>query len=145
MTTEQYAYWMQGFVELNGGKMPTSEQWQMIVEHLATVFNKVTPPLMMPKSIFPNEENKYCGNIALDVCGPSFKMPPGATGDIGNGIQIFPEYGGVINIKPNYVGNGFSGQMSHEEYKDWLKRYNIVPLEYDKGAPLDYSQTLITC
>ena len=44
MTAEQFAYWLQGFAELNEAP-PTAEQWQSIREHLATVFVKVTPPL----------------------------------------------------------------------------------------------------
>lgn len=43
MTPEQFAYWMQGFVELNGGVQPTVAQWASIVSHLKTVFHKVTP------------------------------------------------------------------------------------------------------
>ncbi len=42
MTSEQFAYWLQGFVELNGSE-PTTEQWQSIKDHLKTVFVKVTP------------------------------------------------------------------------------------------------------
>lgn len=44
MTAEQFAYWLQGFIELNGNKMPSQEQWNSIQEHLSTVFHKVTPP-----------------------------------------------------------------------------------------------------
>lgn len=40
----QFAYWLQGFSELNQGP-PSPEQWQSIREHLSTVFSKVTPPL----------------------------------------------------------------------------------------------------
>lgn len=47
MTPEQFCYWMQGFSELNTAP-PTPEQWQSIREHLALVFNKVTPPVAMP-------------------------------------------------------------------------------------------------
>lgn len=42
MTPEQFAYWLQGFVELHGSE-PTTEQWQQIKYHLQTVFVKVTP------------------------------------------------------------------------------------------------------
>ncbi|WP_448680001.1 hypothetical protein [Pseudomonas nicosulfuronedens] len=42
MTSEQFAYWLQGFVELYGSE-PTAEQWQSIKDHLKTVFVKVTP------------------------------------------------------------------------------------------------------
>jgi hypothetical protein len=44
MTEQQFAYWLQGFAELCPDA-PTAEQWQSIREHLATVFNKVTPPV----------------------------------------------------------------------------------------------------
>jgi hypothetical protein len=45
MTPEQFAYWLQGFVELGKGAAPTPEQWKSIREHLETVFKKVTPPV----------------------------------------------------------------------------------------------------
>lgn len=45
MTAEQYAYWLNGFVELTEWKQPTPEQWKSICEHLGTVFNKVTPTI----------------------------------------------------------------------------------------------------
>lgn len=41
MTPEQFAYWLQGFVELNV-QQPTDAQWDSIKEHLQTVFKKVT-------------------------------------------------------------------------------------------------------
>jgi hypothetical protein len=44
MTPEQFAYWLQGFAELNEDQ-PTPEQWASIREHLATVFTKETPPI----------------------------------------------------------------------------------------------------
>lgn len=45
MTPEQFAYWLQGFVELGQGTMPTEAQWKSIQDHLQTVFKKVTPPI----------------------------------------------------------------------------------------------------
>lgn len=50
MTFEQFCYWLQGFAELEGEITP--ERWQMIKEHLATCFNKVTPELQK-KSVEP--------------------------------------------------------------------------------------------
>lgn len=41
MTTEQFAYWLQGFSEIHGAP-PNAEQWEMIKEHLQTCFVKVT-------------------------------------------------------------------------------------------------------
>jgi len=46
MTEQQFCYWLQGFVEMTQeNNVPTTQQWAMIRDHLATVFNKVTPPL----------------------------------------------------------------------------------------------------
>lgn len=42
MTPEQFTYWLQGFVEISQ-KPPTDKEWLVIKDHLATVFNKVTP------------------------------------------------------------------------------------------------------
>jgi hypothetical protein len=52
MTPEQFAYWLNGFVELNGG-MVSDDQWISIKQHLATVFKKVTPAMPAP-SAAPN-------------------------------------------------------------------------------------------
>jgi len=46
MTPQDFAYWLQGFIELNPEmKQPTEEQWKSIREHLQLVFTKVTPPV----------------------------------------------------------------------------------------------------
>lgn len=51
MTPEQFAYWLQGFVELNPSmEQPTPEQWKAIGEHLQTVFKKVTPAVQAPRA-----------------------------------------------------------------------------------------------
>lgn len=52
MTSEQFAYWLQGFVELNGSE-PTAEQWQSIKDHLKTVFVKVTPEVRQVGPTYP--------------------------------------------------------------------------------------------
>lgn len=62
MTPEQFAYWLQGFSELNTGT-PTGAQWKSIREHLSTVFLKKTPdygpirnyPLPPPNNPFPSD------------------------------------------------------------------------------------------
>ena len=40
MNQDQFAYWLQGFVEMNGGKEPTKAQWKMIKDHLQLCFVK---------------------------------------------------------------------------------------------------------
>lgn len=52
MTPQQFAYWLQGYAEINGGA-PNEEQWQIIRDHLALVFDKVTPEYRGP-SITPS-------------------------------------------------------------------------------------------
>lgn len=47
MEAQQFAYWLQGFAELNE-QPPTVEQWKSIREHLALVFKKVTPAVGSP-------------------------------------------------------------------------------------------------
>lgn len=67
MTPEQFTYWIQGFVELNDGKMPTPEQWQSIQDHLKTVFRKITPPfrpLGIGGEIFDKQQT-YCQQEAF--------------------------------------------------------------------------------
>lgn len=44
MSPEQFAYWLQGFIELHD-KPPTAPQWKSIGEHLSKVFEKLTPPV----------------------------------------------------------------------------------------------------
>lgn len=52
MTPEQFTYWLQGYAELNAAP-PSAEQWQSIRDHLATVFNKVTPPMRLTEPQVP--------------------------------------------------------------------------------------------
>lgn len=42
MTPENFAYWLQGFIELNPNSIPSLDQWNLIKEHLSLVFNKKT-------------------------------------------------------------------------------------------------------
>lgn len=42
MTPEQFTYWLQWFVEI-AWDTPSEQEWSIIKDHLATVFNKVTP------------------------------------------------------------------------------------------------------
>jgi hypothetical protein len=42
VSPQDFAYWLQGYAEFHEG-LPSEKQWQMIKDHLQTVFNKVTP------------------------------------------------------------------------------------------------------
>lgn len=43
MTPEQFAYWLQGFAEMSNQDKISKAQWEMIQDHLKTVFKKETP------------------------------------------------------------------------------------------------------
>lgn len=42
MTPNDFVYWLQGYVELNGD-VPTEQQWDVIKDHLQLVMDKKTP------------------------------------------------------------------------------------------------------
>lgn len=54
MTPEQFAYWIQGFAEIHRNA-PTDEQWAIIVEHLNTVFKKITTKPNISDALKPKE------------------------------------------------------------------------------------------
>ena len=73
MTPEQFAYWLQGFAELNGPTVPTFNQWKSIQEHLATVFEKKTPPVSQifgPATVAP-EVAKDLSELAKKYVRPA--------------------------------------------------------------------------
>jgi hypothetical protein len=43
MTSEQFTYWLQGFMEINDPEVLGVRETQIIKDHLASVFNKQTP------------------------------------------------------------------------------------------------------
>jgi len=60
MTTEQFAYWLQGYVEITNSE-PTKEQWKIIKDHLQLVFNKVTPNYTINSPSYTPITNLSCG------------------------------------------------------------------------------------
>lgn len=69
MTAEQFTYWLQGYAELNEAP-PSAEQWQSIREHLATVFTKVTPPVVVPADFVRTWESAGTPSLkcATSIC-----------------------------------------------------------------------------
>ena len=57
MTPEQFAYWLQGFAELNPNTPPNITQWKQIQDHLGTVFKKETPLRVGPGIAAPAYPN----------------------------------------------------------------------------------------
>lgn len=48
MNSQEFAYWLQGFFELNGSNKLNEKQVQIIKDHLALVMTKVTPERSKP-------------------------------------------------------------------------------------------------
>ena len=48
MTTEQFTYWLQGFMEMADPKELNTTQTQQIKDHLKLVFDKKTPEVSLP-------------------------------------------------------------------------------------------------
>ena len=80
MNAQDFAYWLNGFAELNGDTPPTEAQWKAIKEHLALVFRKVTPAINLNPSIFPP------GTIPLDA-KPGWPLPQAPTSGV---RQVLP-------------------------------------------------------
>lgn len=55
MTTKQFAYWLQGFFEINDPQTINKEQTQIIKDHLNLVFDKVTPNRNLNKELEQEE------------------------------------------------------------------------------------------
>lgn len=51
MTSEQFTYWLQGYLEVADPKTLNEKQVQIIKDHLALVFKKVTPDYTRPSEI----------------------------------------------------------------------------------------------
>jgi ABC-type sugar transport system substrate-binding protein len=58
MSPENFAYWLQGFVELTQGQTPNPAQWKSIQEHLGLVFKKVTPKVAETVSVKVDVDTK---------------------------------------------------------------------------------------
>ena len=76
MTTEQFTYWLQGFMEVANPTTLDEVQVQQIKDHLNLVFNKQTPdrtfipPLAPMPTPYPNQiEPDWWGGKNRVICG----------------------------------------------------------------------------
>lgn len=70
MTPQDFCYWLQGFSELNGSH-PSPDQWNLIKEHLALTFKKVTRtlgPTIAAPAQGPFIPHKYGGGFNDVIC-----------------------------------------------------------------------------
>lgn len=65
LTPEHFAYWLQEFMEIQNPSQLTAEQTQMVKDHLALVFDKVTPQRgsVKAKDSAPNKDLKDLGEL----------------------------------------------------------------------------------
>ena len=87
MNAQEFAYWLQGFVELHG-EMPTPEQWRSIKEHLALVFVKVTPQVKKEPFAYPNDLTKVprLGDLPNWVTSPQITCSAGESAKLADAI-----------------------------------------------------------
>jgi len=76
MRDSEFCFWLNGFIELGDGKPPSEAQWNMIKEHLALCFVKVTgnksTPLKFEKECDEMKaQPTYCAGFP-----PSFYAQP---------------------------------------------------------------------
>jgi hypothetical protein len=81
MDAQQFAYWLQGFSELNGDAVPTEAQWKSIREHLGLVFAKVTPRLGSPSKINPQDWNNAIQQTHLQPLRAECSVRPAGLND----------------------------------------------------------------
>lgn len=97
MSPENFAYWLQGFIELTKGQAPDLAQWKAIKEHLDLVFNKVTPPV--------DEDNM---KATIDM--------KDAEKTIEDLCKAYYELAEKMKKYPFYVDKGLPGQLP---FYDW--------------------------
>ena len=66
MTTENFTYWLQGYFEISESKILSSKQTQIIKDHLALVFDKVTPDRKEKNSIEVDAVEELKKSLLLD-------------------------------------------------------------------------------
>jgi hypothetical protein len=67
VNTDQFAYWLQGYSEITGGRMPSESEWQIIQDHLKLCFVKKTPdrylgPNIASPALLPKD---YLGGVTI--------------------------------------------------------------------------------
>ena len=60
MGTENFIYWLQGFVEMTDTDSITDKQWQIIKEHLALVTNKMIKLTVKGSPVYPSDPIRFC-------------------------------------------------------------------------------------
>ncbi len=89
MTPEQFVYWLQGYNEISQSP-PSPAQWQVIVDHLESVFTKVTPIRSLTAS-------NVIHTSPTPACVPARSIgSPVSVGSVAPNAQRPPEPSGVF-------------------------------------------------
>ncbi len=81
MESIEFTYWLQGFLELSETKTLDERQLQIVRDHLALVFTKVTPdraihvPKPKEKSQTPSRKPKCHTPSSRKACGKGTRTP----------------------------------------------------------------------
>lgn len=76
MNEREFCYWLQGFFEVGNPKQLSPEQTQIIKDHLALLFTKVTPNDSVTwvsaygNSSHGDSDHHYIGDARTEVTGP---------------------------------------------------------------------------
>lgn len=85
MTPEQFAYWLQGFMEMADPKELNATQTQQIKDHLKLVFDKKTPEVSLP--MIQREEPFRITPYQI-TCDDNTNLPDPMTTPVCNGTTI---------------------------------------------------------
>lgn len=78
MTSNEFCYWLQGYFEMTESPTLSPNQIEMIKNHLALVFEKVTPTLLAPEELttqpfFINPTIPHPNDV---ICAPDTTAAP---------------------------------------------------------------------
>ena len=132
MTAENFCYFLQGYFEL-GGENLSPQQVQIIKDHLALVFNKVTPSYDLGATTI-SQDQTYC-SLSPKLREALFNQSLGGYGTNGDDVYVPPE---LNNLRPTgEINNLFTYSVWSN---DKWEACNQMPLT--TGMPVDFSTAL---
>lgn len=112
MTTEQFVYWLQGFMEMADPKELNKTQTQQIKNHLKLVFDKKTPEVSLPMiqreepfritpyQITCDDNNNFPDLMTTPVCSTT-TITTNFDSEVGNALSNFAKTEGSKESKRN--------------------------------------------
>ena len=116
MTPEQFAYWLQGFMEMADPKELNKTQTQQIKDHLKLVFDKKTPEVSLPMiqreepfritpyTITCDDNNNLPDLMTTPVCSGTTITTNNIDSEIGKALNAFAKTQGNKESKRNNFG-----------------------------------------